>query len=123
MSEPLIFEVEVDDMSVAVEVQPDTVEVIVTDEPRVIVLAVPGQQGVPGPPGQGVQVFGEPPGGTRNGSNLTFVTGQDFRPNSTAVYLNGLREDGYTESLPHTIVFDDPPSSADRIFIDYIVAG
>jgi hypothetical protein len=38
------------------------------------------------------------------------------------VYLNGLREfDGYTESTPTTITFDDPPLSGDSIRVDYII--
>lgn len=90
----------------------------------VIAQGQPGQRGPTGPSGEGAQIFGETPGGAQDGSNLVFTTADPFRPNSTAVYLNGLREfrgEGYTESAPNTIVFDDPPSSLDRLTIDYIV--
>jgi len=87
-------------------------------------LPSPGPRGPTGPSGEGAQIFGETPTGTLNGVNATFTTQYAFRPGSTAVYLNGLREfsgEGYTESAPNTIVFDDPPLSPDRLRIDYIV--
>jgi hypothetical protein len=87
-------------------------------------LPSPGPRGPGGPSGEGAQIFGETPGGTMDGVNTTFTTTYPFRPASTAVYLNGLREfrgEGYTESAPNTIVLDDPPSSLDRLTIDYIV--
>jgi hypothetical protein len=60
----------------------------------------------------------------QDGVNTAFTTAYSFRDGSTAVYLNGLREfrsDGYTESAPNTIILNDPPSSLDRLTIDYIV--
>ena len=87
-------------------------------------LPSPGPRGPTGPSGEGAQIFGETPTGAQDGVNTTFTTQYSFRPESTAVYLNGLREfrgDAYTESAPNTIVLDDPPSSLDRLTIDYIV--
>jgi hypothetical protein len=69
-------------------------------------------------------MFNEVPGGAKNGINKTFTTANNYVGGTTAVYLNGLREfvgEGYTESPPNTIVFDDAPTSLDSIRVDYII--
>lgn len=120
MSQPLIFEVEVDARAASIQIETPHITVA-TDEPRIIFAVSPGPKGERGLPGTGVPAFGEALLGTKNGSNLTFTTVNAFRANTTAVYLNGLREDAYTESPPNTILFDDPPSSLDKLRIDYII--
>lgn len=88
----------------------------------------PGEPGEPGPPGaggDGAQAVGESPTGTQDGINSTFALSQAFRPGSTSVFRNGLREQagvGYAESSPQ-IVFTTPPLSSDLITVDYIVTS
>lgn len=150
MSAPLTFELKVDTPSVAIETEAQraevspaaTVEAIFeidsptsgveieqpqggvspSTDPTVIFAVTQGPQGEQGPPGEGVQIFGEEPVGACDGVNTTFTTQHGFRPGSTAVFLNGLREPYFIATPPNTIVFDEPPSSADYIAIDYIVA-
>jgi hypothetical protein len=91
---------------------------------KVILVPVPGGQGPQGAPGNASPVYNETPSGVRDGINTVFVTINTFLPGSTAVYLNGLREtpgDCYVESPPAMIVFDEPPSSADKIRVDYLI--
>lgn len=87
---------------------------------QVILVPVPGGQG---PPGEGVQVFGETPTGLIDGVNTAFTVSQPYLAASTAVYLNGLRETQYTETTTTVITFDDPPISGDNIRIDYILGS
>ena len=88
---------------------------------RVILVPVPGGQGPPGPPGDGIVVFAETPAGDLDGSNVTFTTSQEFREETTAVYLNGLRETAYSETGSDEITLDDPPLPGDVLSIDYTI--
>lgn len=84
---------------------------------------MPGGNGPVGPPGDGAQVFGEIPSGDKDGSNVVFNTAEVYRSNSTAVYINGLREFrgvGYAESGGSIITFTSPPLSSDDVRIDYV---
>lgn len=109
-----------------VDVESPVIDVGTLDPAHPVGLVIGrGAPGPQGPPGQGVQVFGESVTGVRDGVNLTFTTAHPYLPGSTALFLNGLREDVgdcYTESPPNTIVFDDAPVSLDSIRIDYIIA-
>jgi len=120
VSQPLIFEVEVDARAATIQIETPHVTVAAAD-PKVIFAVSPGPKGDRGLPGEGVPISGEYPAGARNGTNTVFTTQFDFQSSTTAVYLNGLREDAYTESLPNTIVFDDPPGPLDKLTVDYIV--
>lgn len=123
MSQPLIFEVEVDARVASIQIEAPKVTVASSD-PRVIFAIAPGPPGEQGPPGEGFQIFGEYLLGAKNGVNKVFETENIFRPTTTAVYVNGLREDiheCYIESSPNMIVFDEAPSSTDKLTIDYIV--
>lgn len=97
-----------------------------TPEPVLSVITVEGPEGPRGPAGaagDGATVFGEHLTGA-NGTNLVFTTAQPYRPNTTAVYLNGLREfvgEAYTETTSTTITFTDPPLTGDSIRIDYTI--
>ena len=87
----------------------------------VILAATPGPPGPPGPAGTGFPVVGETPAGVINGSNATFTTSQPFQSGTTAVYLNGLREDFYSESGNSTVILGAPPTVGDKLRIDYTV--
>lgn len=94
------------------------------DETVVAVITVGGPPGGQGLPGDGVPVIGEVVSGVIDGTNTEFVTASEYRPGSTAVYLNGLREQrgvGYVESDSTTITMDEPPLNGDLITIDYVV--
>lgn len=83
-----------------------------------------GPQGIPGPqglPGDGVPIVGEALTGSKNGVNTVFTTASAFRANTTAVYLNGLREFHYAETGASQITLEDPPLSGDTLRIDYVV--
>jgi len=97
----------------------------------------PGQQGIPGPqgpagpqgppgipaPGALVMVWGEVPGGTINGTNLSFTTANPYRATLLAVYLNGLRQRrsaDYSETGTQSFAFISAPLAGDSISIDYI---
>lgn len=87
-------------------------------------LPSPGPRGPIGPAGDNAPIFNETPIGVKDGVNLVFEVVYPFVPGTTAVYLNGLREfpgDGYTESAPNMIVFDEAPSALDKVTVDYIV--
>jgi len=107
-----------------VDVDSPVVDVGTLDPAHPVGLVVArGYPGIQGPPGQGVQVFGEVLTGA-NGVNLVFQTDHPYLPGSTAVFLNGLREDTgdcYIESPPNMIVFDEAPVNLDSIRIDYII--
>lgn len=124
MSAPLVFEVEVDGRQANVEVTSPVVAIEQVTEPRVIFAATPGAAGSQGPPGEGVQVFGEIPTGTRDGVNAVFTTANPYRATRTAVYRNGIREirgTCFTESGAAEITFSTPPLDTDDITIDYII--
>lgn len=105
----------------AAPVQPVTVT---PGSPQVVLVPVPGgkgDKGDTGASGDGAQIFGEVPDGVIDGVNVTFTLSQPYRADTTAVYLNGLREfDGYTETTSTTIQFDDPPSDGDTVRVDYL---
>jgi hypothetical protein len=117
--ETLIIDVEVPD--VGVQVAATTVDISPsTTAPPVILVPVPGAPGPEGPPGSGVFITGEVPSGAVSGSNTTFTTANVYRPGSTAVYLNGLREHFYAESSPVTLILSSAPESGDDIRVDYV---
>ena len=125
MTAPVRFQVRVDNRPAGIRVNQPRVTVQQPGAPRVVLAAVPGRQGQPGPPGSGVQVFGEVPAGTRDGVNAVFTTAHPFLANATAVFVNGLRERrtvGYAETSSTTITFSTAPGAGDDIMIDYIVA-
>src|SRR4051812_24017041 len=87
-------------------------------------LPSPGPRGPTGPAGDNAPMFNEVPAGTKDGVNTVFTTANAYVGGTTAVYLNGLREfvgEGYIESAPNTIVLSDPPSTIDKLTVDYIV--
>lgn len=66
--------------------------------------------------------FNEAPSGTVDGANPVFTVTDPFAPNSTRVYLNGIRQiigADYTETGPNEITFGDAPQSGDGLIIDY----
>lgn len=117
------FDVIVEVPVIDVEVE-DTPAVSVTvAEDIVAVITIEGPPGGQGPPGQGVQVFGESLTGA-DGTETVFTTASPYLAGSTAVYVNGLREfrgDAYTETGASTITFIDPPLNTDSIRVDYII--
>lgn len=122
MTLPLVFEVEVDSRSAAIQVDSPQVSVTPSD-PVVIFAVVPGPQGNTGPAGDGAQVFNETPSGDIDGTNVTFATVSHFQAGTTAVYLNGLRQlsgADYEESTG-AIAFSDAPQPGDLVTIDYII--
>lgn len=121
-TEPLRFHLHVAPRSTTVRPASNRVEVKTHPLSTVIIAGTPGRQGFPGPPGEGAPIYGEEPFGPLDGVNTTFTTFNDFRPGTTALYLNGLREDNYTESGLNTIVLEDPPGPLDKLRIDYLLA-
>lgn len=117
-------ELDVAPVTFKVKAQPvGQVDVTASSGARVILVPVPGGQGLRGPAGDGAQVFGEPLTGA-DGTQTVFSTANPYASGTTAVYLNGLREvpgDAYTETTSNTITFDDPPLSDDSIRIDYTI--
>lgn len=94
--------------------------------PTVIFAATTGARGSKGDPGGGTFLVGETPSGVLDGSNTHFTTGFDYQGGTVALYLNGLRETtgvGFTEVIPNTIVFSEPPLPGDDIAVDYLVLG
>lgn len=94
----------------------------ITSEHPVALVISPGPPGQPGPPGDGNPVIGETLTGA-DGTTTTFTTTHPFRTDTTAVYLNGLREHHYTETGPDEITLEDPPSTDDTLTIDYVREG
>jgi hypothetical protein len=92
-----------------------------TTPQAVILVPVPGGRGPTGPAGTGTQVFGETPGGTKDGVNTVFTTVSAFQAGSTAIYLNGLREFHYTETGASEITLEDPPHFDDTLRVDYVI--
>lgn len=84
---------------------------------------LPGPQGPPGSPGNGVLVSGETPSGVLNGSNATFTTQFAFVPETVEVFVNGLRQKrirDFNTSGSTTISFSDSPQSGDLILVNYL---
>lgn len=85
-----------------------------------IILSNPGGGG-----GGSSEVINETPTGTKNGVNKTFTTFYDFKPGTTKLYLNGIRQaegvgNDYAEQVDHlTITFTNAPQSSDVLIIDY----
>jgi hypothetical protein len=114
------LDVEIPDLA-EVEIETPDTEITPSGGDTVVVVATPGPPGIAGPPGEGEPIFGETPAGTINGTNVVFTAAAEFRPNSTAVYVNGLREHHYSESSSTTITLEDAPVTGDDIRIDYIL--
>lgn len=108
-----------------VQVRRDGQRVSATVAPKVVgVVAITGPRGQPGPPGQGLFIWGELPQGTKNNANVVFSLENTIKPGSTALYRNGLRQLlnlHYHEQAPNLVVIDDPPNPDDDISIDYEV--
>ena len=69
--------------------------------------------------------IGETPIGEYDGANTVFLTLNTFQPNTTIVYLNGLRlcrgsAYDYEESGNTTLIFTTAPIVTDIILVDYI---
>src|SRR5262245_56321637 len=111
------IDVEIPDRA-EIEVETPIVELTPSGGAVVLLVAVPGPPGPEGPPGEGAPIVGEILGGIINGTNTAFTTAYPYRPNTTAVCRNGLREVrgiGYTETNDTTVTFDDAPSVGDNI--------
>lgn len=121
---PLLFEVQVDARTAAIHIEAPVATVTATTYPLVVFATSPGPRGKQGLPGEGVQFFSVALDGIQDGVNTAFTVPDIFREDTTAVYINGLREfqgEGYTEIPPSTIEFADPPAETDKLRIDYIV--
>lgn len=116
----ILFDIIDEGTEVDVIVTNPVVDAGISDE-VVSVVTVEGPVGPPGPPGDGTQVFGEALTGM-NGVTTVFTTVSEYAADSTAVYLNGLRETHYTESGAAEITFSDPPLAGDSITADYLIA-
>jgi hypothetical protein len=70
-----------------------------------------------------LEVSNETPAGAIDGINRTFTVTFDYLPNSTKLYINGVREKpggiSYIEVAPRTIVTNEPPNIGDILSIDY----
>lgn len=67
-------------------------------------------------------IYNETPAGEIDNVNMMFVTANEFKTNSTAVYINGIRQTlniSYVEQLNNKIVFDWAPWPAVELRIDY----
>lgn len=118
------LDIEIPDLA-DVEVETPDTEITPSGGATVVVVATPGPPGIQGPAGQGFPVFGELLAGTIDGSNMVFTTAQAYQANTTAVYLNGIREPrgvGYTESGPSQITFTSAPFVDDDLRIDYMLS-
>lgn len=75
-----------------------------------------------------VVVASETPGGLINSLNKLFTTFFVYKPGTTQLYLNGVRQrEGvgfdYVENVAHTnVTFDLAPEPGDVLLIDYIKA-
>lgn len=69
-------------------------------------------------------VIAEVPTGTKDGTNISFTVGHNFRTGTTALYRNGLRERlgvGYTEASANSLSFSTAPLVDDEILVDYVL--
>jgi len=121
MADPLVFDVIVGTDVIGVDVATQPVVAVEVADDVVAVVTVEGPPGPHGLPGTGLPIVGEPLTGIKDGVNTVFTTAHNFRAQSTAVYLNGLREFEYAETGPDEITFDDPPLAGDTIRIDYVI--
>jgi hypothetical protein len=79
--------------------------------------------GDPGPPGSGVEIWGETPGGAVNGINKSYTSTYPYRPNLCGVFLNGIRQrriDDYIETGSQSFSFVNAPLPGDSLSIDYM---
>jgi hypothetical protein len=70
-----------------------------------------------------IQIWGETPIGTIDGTNLSYTTANAYSTGLLAVYLNGLRQrrqDDYTETGTQSFQFVNAPLAGDGLSIDYI---
>lgn len=72
-----------------------------------------------------IYIDNETPNGNIDGTNDTFTTHYNYKPNTTKVYLNGVRQSegttgDYIESGTNEIVFTTNPQTNDIILVDYI---
>ena len=70
-----------------------------------------------------VYVANEKPTGVRNELNRTFYTKDAYKPLSTRLFVNGLRQsvpDNYEEIQGNQILLSFTPSDSDFLLIDYI---
>lgn len=127
MSSPITIDIEVSTPSaVALEIASPTVDVTPdASGAQVIVVATPGPRGLPGPAGDGTQVFNETPSGVKDGANAVFTLAHTPQVGAVSVYRNGLREVlgvGYTVAGSN-ITFSTPPLSSDVLTVDYLMEG
>lgn len=78
------------------------------------------------PSSGGMRILDEIPGGAINGSNATFITANNFKPESVEITLNGLSQRkgagfDYITTGNNTIIFAVSPDAGDTILIDYEV--
>lgn len=63
--------------------------------------------------------------GTKNGVNDSFLTYYEYKPNTTQLFLNGIRQHAgigydYTEEGGKTIRILTPPLVTDTVIINYV---
>lgn len=61
--------------------------------------------------------------GTINGSNATFTTTYNFEPDTTIIYVNGVKQNKpahYNTSGSNTVIFSDSPQIGDILEINYV---
>lgn len=120
----LELDIEIPDLA-DIEVETPDTEVTPSGGAVVVVVATPGPPGIQGPPGEGFPVFGEQLTGTIDGVNMVFTTANGYQANTTAVFLNGIRETrgiGYGESGASEITFTSAPLVGDDVRIDYVIS-
>jgi|SRR5215471_8732925 len=81
-----------------------------------------GPKGDTGAPGTGSAIYNETPTGAINGVNTTFTAVNNFRGETLAVYLNGLRQrptDDFIVVGANTFQTTLAPLANDRLSIDY----
>lgn len=103
--------------TIGVEVNAPAVDITLAPQPVFSVIVLGGADST------GARITGEVPSGSKNSSNLVFLTANPFVVGTTAVYRNGLREIrgvGYIETAPEIITFTTPPNADDDITVDYI---
>lgn len=70
-----------------------------------------------------LEVYNEFPTGVIDGINTVYTTVNDFEPDTTRLYLNGIRQRlgaDYLETGLNEITFDEPPVVLDGLIIDYV---
>lgn len=71
------------------------------------------------------EVYNDSFTGVINGTNVTFITSDNFVAGSTRVYLNGLRMksgsgNDYTESLPNLVIFEYALPTGSNLIMDFL---